>query len=373
MRQSFIVLLGLLLISCGVFAQETTLQGGGNNQLVGNLGQPQVFPTVPLQSRNFTPAQCSDAGGAMMDVNPAPNKVCVLEYETICGTSICNDWNEDCVTLPDDKGKACVANGAFMTPDASVLIIAQIIVAGIFLSLAFIGLILNINVRLSLLPAIITGMMLANSFMLFFSYYYLNAYITLAAAFAGLILFSQKTPGLTVAGMFLLLFSFFWVTYSGGLGYIQHHSRYAAGESIRDTYEVYCNSYYHGYFSSPAIRKANDENPQVLFWGFCTRPWLAAVLFFMILQELYLVLLTALACHSLLSSIPNTVEPIHHPHQHHTVPVVAPADREMHPSSIPSHGATPTHVVPPETGAVPLQPVAYPNVAYPHVQALTTQ
>jgi hypothetical protein len=187
-----------------------------------------------------------------------------------------------------------------MVPDAGVVIVMQILVSALFIPSALVLVLLNINISDVMVPVIVTVLMTINSFFLFFSYFYLNAYILITAALIALTLFASRNAQLTLVGMFICLFALFWVSYSSGLGYLQHHSRFAGGNSINDTYEKYCDAYYRGYFFAPRIRKGYDDNPQVLYWSFCNRYWLAAVLFFMVLQELFLVLLVGAGALSLL-------------------------------------------------------------------------
>jgi hypothetical protein len=243
----------------------------------------------------YNSTQCADAGGHQPSLQNGV-QVCVLSYQSVCGIEVCNDYDQKCVDLPDHMGKACISKGAFMHPDAAVLIFAQLIASGLMIPFGFVYILLNIKVRNALLPTVTTTMIVAFSFPLFFSYYYLNAYIIVAATFGSLVLFAQKKQNLTVAGMILCLLALLWVCFRSGLGNMQHHSRFAAGDSINDTFEKYCDAYYRGFWFSPGILKSYDENPQVKTWGFCNRYWLACVLFFMILQELLLVLHVGAAC-----------------------------------------------------------------------------
>jgi hypothetical protein len=267
---------------------------------------PTEFPFTPTpsgpipSSRFYNKQQCEEAEG---DLETMGNRsVCILKFEHTCGSDVCNDYDHVCNDLPDGRGKTCISKGSFLLPDAAVVIIVQIIASGLFLPLGLIMVCLNIEVKHVVLPTIVTTLLVLNSFFLFFSYFYLNAYVIVLAAFASLALFGQRRPSCTVIGMFMCLLALFWVSYQYGLGNIQHHSRFNSGNSINDMYENYCDAYYRGFFFSPQILKSYDENPQVKFWGFCNRYWLAALLFFMILQELYLVLLVGAGALSLMTA-----------------------------------------------------------------------
>jgi hypothetical protein len=248
-------------------------------------------------------------------------KLCTRRYVDVClapqGLQPCNQYYGVCREVgydysdkalypnmgPTVKPTVCVSAGAYMTPDVKVLVIAEVMF-GFFLFIIAFVLVLGIGraVRGYSMAVVVTQLVM--SLTLMFSYYYLNGVIQLAASIAALALFRTRKPILVGVGILFLLAAFFWVTYRFGLGGMQHQSRFQAGVAAQNTYEQYCLNYYRGYFAY--IQDLHDvgENPEEGAWGYCTRNWLSASMFFQIFGELLLVLLAATGIQSLLMEDP---------------------------------------------------------------------
>lgn len=241
-----------------------------------------------------------------------PRTVCIFsDYEVECpeitGLVGCDLYDSVCVEYAGEenwksaaalngytstnKPKKCIKVGGFWFPDSRVVSTAQVILT--VFGILWASFVVFFSIRSRSIPTlawISLGLMLPAMIVMTVSYYYLNVIIVLACTLAALALFSEKTPLLTSIGMLILLSGLFWVTYNAGLGNIQHHDRRNAGPSFSDTFEKTCQSYYRGYFFKDDVRMADDDNPLVRNVGYCSRAFLAAQLFLMILLELLLVL-----------------------------------------------------------------------------------
>jgi len=59
--------------------------------------------------------------------------------------------------------------------------------------------------------------------------------------------------------------------------------------------ECICNNYYRGFMGWPELMHGPFESPNVITTRYCLREWLAAELFFIILEEIFITLLIACA------------------------------------------------------------------------------
>jgi len=161
-----------------------------------------------------------------------------------------------------------------------------------------------------------------------------------------------------IAGAIVVLVGvLFWLTFKSGLGFIQHHNRLidttstasvprlslpqqrpttltetlteipaarvpaarrrktrtmTLTDSLTDTVipvlptlpavcsyttmqECICNNYYRGFMGWPELMHGPFESPNVITTRYCLREWLAAELFFIILEEIFITLLIACA------------------------------------------------------------------------------
>ena len=194
--------------------------------------------------------------------------------------------------------------------------------------------------------------------LLLFSYYYLNAFLGYLVSFV-ILGFVAKGDKNGIAGAIVVLVGvLFWLTFKSGLGFIQHHNRLIDTTStasvprlslpqqrpttltetltiqvqapaavrapkrvprtktetltLTDTdipllpslpavcsyttmQECICNNYYRGFMGWPELMHGPFESPNVITTRYCLREWLAAELFFIILEEIFITLLIACA------------------------------------------------------------------------------
>jgi len=250
---------------------------------------------------------------------PGPVKVCARNYVNVCvgpnGLESCNKEYGHCrsvnyawdnanmfTTFSTVRPEKCVSDGAYMAPDTKVLVIAQSIF-GIIFVIAATAMCFGLRCAPCWgFPVLIAqGVM---SLLLIFSYFYLNGVVQLAGTIAALALFNTRKPGLVVFGIAICLITLFWVTYSGGLGDIQHHARLTAGDATQKTFEDLCQSYYRNYWKVILPIAEHTHNPEITAYGFCKRNWLAAELFFQMFAELLLIMMAACGVQCLLADGP---------------------------------------------------------------------
>jgi hypothetical protein len=252
--------------------------------------------------------------------NFSGSSLCIFsDYEeecpTIDGLVGCDRYNSICVEYVGDetwkaaaagsnylgnaKPKACVSQGAFWFPDSRVVSVAQVLGTSFFAIWGVLVVIVACRGGVNILAVIALLLMLPAAIVLTVSYYYLNAIIILAASFAAIGLFSERTPVFASLGMVCGLLALFWVTYDAGLGSTQHHDRRMAGSATQDTFEAKCDNYYRNYFVKAPVYLGDDENPFVVHTGYCGRAFVAGELFVMILLELLLILVVASGAWSL--------------------------------------------------------------------------
>jgi len=270
--------------------------------------------------RPSTPEKCVGKNLKWVDLsahykgNAVAKAICIFNYETACptlsGAKACDDYVEKCVAYPSDRNwnttagaqnweissgsyKQCVSEGVFWYPDTRVIAVAQIIATTGVLIFATAYILVNLWASLNWLGLLSLVLMLPVATILTVSYYYLNVIVVFCAAITALGLFSQRSAVIGVVGMLVCLAALFWVTFDSGLGAIQHHSRREAGVATTDAYESACNNYYQGYFFLADVERKIDHNPNVDFQGYCSREFLAAQLFLMILLELLVVVMVS--------------------------------------------------------------------------------
>ena len=254
--------------------------------------------------------------------------MCIFEdYEKVCteigGLVPCDSYDSICVQYNGDetwKAANAAAGGKYISnarpwkcvkegywyPDSGVLAVAQVIATITAILWGSIVVIMSCKGGVTVLAVIALILMLPAGIILAHSYYYLNAIVVIAGTLGAIGLFSEKAPVFGATGMIVGLVTLFWVTYNAGLGFVQHHSRQSAGTAAADTYENACNNYYRGYFQVTPVRLADDENPMILYGGYCGRGLLAGMLWVMIFLELLLVIVVASGAFSL--GIPQNVE-----------------------------------------------------------------
>lgn len=181
------------------------------------------------------------------------------------------------------RPEVCTDTNGYTHPDTSVILVAQIVVSGTVLIAAFVFFVLQAQ------PSpIIKGLLaffLLDCLLMLFGYYYLNAIVIFTAVISAGICFSVKSDAAAAVGFGIVLAALYWVTFESGLGFIQHHSRFTAGDATTDAYERMCNNYYRGYFFFPVEAHKDNENIANTARGLCDRSWLGAQLFFMIFAE----------------------------------------------------------------------------------------
>ena len=176
------------------------------------------------------------------------------------------------------RPEVCTDTNGYTHPDTSVILVAQIVVSGTVLIAAFVFFVLQAQ------PSpIIKGLLaffLLDCLLMLFGYYYLNAIVIFTAVISAGICFSVKSDAAAAVGFGIVLAALYWVTFESGLGFIQHHSRFTAGDATTDAYERMCNNYYRGYFFFPVEAHKDNENIANTARGLCDRSWLGAQLFF---------------------------------------------------------------------------------------------
>ena len=285
------------------------------NQLAGDqLAETQPFSSNVCTAAGFWKQYDRSSRYKTTFQNSGVTKLCMKEYMEPCSTDGglqgCNEMNNKCIENKRDwantilYGSAwsntfqktpqmCTEEGAKFHDDAMVLVIAQIIFSFIIFLAAYICMIIIGQ------PSI--GMIICGAFMfifcslLLFSYYYLNAIVVFAFTMAAIGCFSFLHEEGTAFGQIACLIALFWVTFENGLGWIQHHSRMTAGTMNTDAYEKICNRFYNGYFFNPYLAQEESENPAKKYNSLCDRYWIAAQLCFMIITELMLVIIIAVA------------------------------------------------------------------------------
>lgn len=211
-------------------------------------------------------------------------------YKNLAGAS---NWGSA------ETPRECIMYGGnFFRPDQAILEVVQ----PLFADLIFLGVAIAAFIcfkATNILVRVLVALLAIIGFVQSVSYYYLNCYVMLAAAFIALTCYSVKSNATVGVGMMVALVGFFWVTYGRGLGYAQHHSRVNAGPAIQDTYEALCNSYYSGYFGWAFVQMKDSHNVQDQYWGFCSRGAVAGQLFVQYFQECILMLIAVCGVFSL--------------------------------------------------------------------------
>ena len=193
--------------------------------------------------------------------------------------------------MMEEPPEVCSETTSYRHSDTSVLVIAQIIFSFIVLIAAYIFFVKQCQV--SVLFKALLAVFLVDCLLLLFGYFYLNSILIFLTALAASLCFSMKSDTAAAVGFGLLLTTLYWTTFRNGLGDVQHHSRFTAGNAATDAYERMCTNYFRGYFFWPAEDHTETDNIAVSFWGFCSRDWLGAQLFFMIFAQQLLVVLIA--------------------------------------------------------------------------------
>ena len=268
-------------------------------------------PNRPRSQATCVGSRYTWVGGS----KPEWNLCLFADYEVACNTepgrvTACDTVTSRCVEVKGERyfgsplqgGKKlqqCVSQGALMFPDASVTMVAQVVFTSVLL---LAGVVVLVQATAGVVPplSIIAFVLIYLCVVvLTVSYYYLNGIVLFATVAGALGLFSARNPVLGAIGMMLVFSGLFWLTYADGLGEIQHHLRRNAGSATNDFFERLCNTYTRGFFSYQEYQRDDQFNPNILFWGYCSRNFLAGELFVLILAELLAIVFIAAGVQSL--------------------------------------------------------------------------
>lgn len=248
-------------------------------------------------------------------------KLCARDFiapcKTFMGVLPCNKATSVCVNTPDtfqagngvrhpeytrrirSRPQVCVSKGAFMTSDAAVVIVAQVVFTWIIGTLGLALIFVTVTAeqfRDTTLLRVLYIVLFLPLTCLIFSYFYFNAILGFAVVYASYQLFSRRRAESSAFAFVFIVLAILWYTFENGLGDMQHQSRFrvsngpAFNTANQNQYENFCLTYFRGYwFLNPALM-GDFDNPSIQGYGYCDRFWLSTELFFIILLELGLLL-----------------------------------------------------------------------------------
>jgi len=243
--------------------------------------------------------------------------------------------------------QVCASEGAYWSAETAIIAVVVPVVA---FAVGVVGLVLlyqaGVGSKVPITVQIIAILNFIVCTLLLFSYYYLNGFLGYLVSFAILGLVAKGDKNGIAAAIVVLVGVLFWLTFKSGLGFIQHHNRLidytasvprpslplqqvemtvtqtiaaAAGAApaaprrvarktltLSDTVfpvlptrptvcssttmqECICNNYYRGFMGWPELMHGPFESLNVITTRYCLREWLAAELFFIILEEIFII------------------------------------------------------------------------------------
>jgi len=312
----------LVLALAVTLALAQTPQGGnivGPGLPPGQTDVPNPL-TVNSESQPFNSNMCA-GDGSWQNIDKTEyykanfqgvSRLCVKDYLTVCATPTglvtCNTYNSACADVTYDwsdatqypvsaanmakRPQVCSSTAGYGHSDTMVVLVAQIVISGIVMIAVFVLFAIKANVGIGI--KVVSGVYLLVCLFLLFGYYYLNSILIFTAVLAAGVCFSLKSDAAAAVGFGICLTALYWVTFQNGLGYVQHQSRFTAGDVTTDIYERMCNNYFRGYFYWPLEQHGEGDNIANMYRGLCDRIFLSSQLFFMIFAEQLLVVYIAL-------------------------------------------------------------------------------